>query len=479
MIRFGQFRLVPRQRLLLKGDEPVPVGGKALDLLVALATRAGKLVTKETLAAEVWKGVVVGEGSLRVQMAALRKALGDEGDDRLICTVPGQGYQFVAPVSYAEEGHTGALPTIGIARQSRSLLPRILGRDDFIQAVLAQLPSKRLISIVGPGGVGKTRVAVACAEALAPSYRDGWRFVDLAPIEDAALLPAALAAALGVVPPADDPIGGLISCLAEQEMLLVLDNCEHLIGAAASLGKAISERAAGVHILATSREPLRVGGEFVRRLSPLPCPPPSEALTAAEALRYPAVQLFVDCVTFGQGDFELSDEDAPFVGEICRRLDGLALAIELAAGWADVLGIRSLAAHLDEPLRILTRGRRTAPVRHQTWAKLLDWSYALLPEPERAVLCRVAVFGGAFTPGAATAVAADEAIEAAEVIHALGELVSKSLIASDLVGSRPHFRLLETTRRYARGKLRERGDEELALGRLAKHMNISLCAAPC
>jgi predicted ATPase len=341
--------------------------------------------------------------------------------------------------------------------------------------VVAQLPNRRLITIVGPGGIGKTKVATACADAFAGSYRDGVAFVDLAPVDLASVsapasIAAALARALGVVIGSDAPIRDLIRHLRPLEMLLVIDNCEHVVDAAAGLIEAIVAGAPGVHILATSRESLRVSGEWVRFLPPLPSPPKGQNLTAAEALRYPAVQLFVERAIAEQASFQLRDEDASVVGEICRRLDGVALAIELAAAKVDVFGLAWLAAHLDERLCILNRGRRTAVARHQTLAGLLDWSYDLLSEYERATLQRVAVFSGDFTLAAAIVAAGGDGIRDVQIADALGGLVSKSLATSDISGSVTRYRLPETTRAYACAK----SQANVQIGVLAEASGMSL-----
>jgi predicted ATPase len=232
----------------------------------------------------------------------------------------------------------------------------------------------------------------------------------------------------------------------------VLDNCEHVIQAAAELAELIITRSPGMRILATSRESLRVFGELVRVLPPLASPPAGARVTAAEALTYPAVELFVDRVTAGQESFQLSDGDAPMVGEICRRLDGVALAIELAAAQVDVFGIGWLAAHLDDRLWLLNRGPRTAAARHQTLGSLLDWSYTLLSENERTTLRSVAKVPGDFTLEEAVGMAADSGVNNIQAVAALGGLVSKSLALLDVSGGVPRYRLPETTRVFVCAK---------------------------
>ena len=222
------------------------------------------------------------------------------------------------------------------------------------------------MTIVGPGGIGKTTVALAVAETAAGGYRDGARFVDLSLITDPRLVASALAAALGLAITSQNPLPGLVAALAGKDMLVVLDNCEHVIEAAAALAEGIIRGAGGVHVLATSREPLRAAGERVYRLGPLDLPSTSTGLTAEEAMRFPAVQLFAERATASDDGFEMADADTALVIDICRRLDGIALAIELAAGRVGVFGLRGLAEHLDDRFRLLTQGRRTALPRHKT-----------------------------------------------------------------------------------------------------------------
>src|SRR6266446_7065399 len=362
-ISFGPFRLVPTQRLLLEDDNPVRVGSRALDILTALVERPGELVGKHELMARAWRDTFVEEGNLKFQVGALRRALGDgRGGRRYIATSPGQGYRFVAPVSVAQAPAAAALPAAP-TRQNHNLpqqLTRLIGRADAASRIVARLPRHRLLSIVGPGGIGKTSVAIAVADASVNTYEHGVWFVDLAPLADARLVPSAVAQVLGLDIRSDDPVPGLVGALRDRRLLLVLDNCEHVIEAAATLALAILRDAADVHILATSRERLRVEGEYVQRLPPLSRGFPSDHLGAAEALAFPAVELFVERTAERLSEFELTDENAPIVAEICLKLDGIPLAIELAAARVESFGVRGLAAHLNDRFRLLTRGRRSA-----------------------------------------------------------------------------------------------------------------------
>jgi predicted ATPase/DNA-binding winged helix-turn-helix (wHTH) protein len=460
-ISFGPFRLLPRQRLLLEADKPVHVGSRAVDLLIALVERPGELLSKNELIARVWPSTHVVEGNLKFQIAALRRALrdGQEGR-RYLATSPGQGYRFVADITIECDAAPSIAPSSPPTNKHNlpARLTPLIGRGDLVARLESRLPAKRLITIVGPGGIGKTSVAMATAERLIGAYIDGVWSVDLARLADPALVLSAVAAAVHINLNPEGPLASLVAALSNSSMMLVLDNCEHVIDAVASLVVAITKGARGVHILATSREPLRVEGEHVSRLEPLETPPSSERLEAAEALRFPAVELFVDRMAASHEEFELRHEDASLVGEICRQLDGIPLAIELAAARVDLLGVRELSARLEEGLQVLKCGRRTVLPRHQTMRATLDWSYGLLSPPEQTILSRLAIFAGGFTLPAAAAVVGDADLGGEEVVDLVLELATKSLVASDGNFLEPRFRLLATTRAYAIEKARERGE---------------------
>lgn len=326
-----------------------------------------------------------------------------------------------------------------------------------------------MLTVVGPGGIGKTSVALAVAERLLPVYPDGVWLVDLSTLGDPGFVTSTVGTVLGLQTRAGDALPGLIASLREKKLLLVLDNCEHVIEATAALAAGILRGAPGVHILATSREPLRVAAERVSRLSPLASPSASTRLTAAEALTFPAVQLFVERAAASSGQFELRDVHAQLVGEICRKLDGIPLAIELAAPLVEVLGVQGLAARLDERFQLLTSGRRASVPRHHTLSATLDWSYQLLSPGEQRVLRCLAIFAGGFTPGAAGAVATDASHPEIEVIDQVAELVAKSLVVADVSEAEPRLRLLETTRAYALNKLVESGEQQQIARRHAEY----------
>ena len=263
------------------------------------------------------------------------------------------------------------------------------------------LASRRFVSVVGPGGMGKTTVAISIAHALLDEFGGAVYFVDLGAVTDATLVPGAVAAVLGVFGQTQDPLPSLLAFLAGRRLLLVLDNCEHVIYAAASLTERLHREVPQVHILTTSRESLRVEGEHIHLLVPLECPTAREDLTAAEALATPAVQLFMDRAFASGYTLDLTDADAPTVAAICSRLDGIALAIELAGSRVGTYGMQGTAELLSNRFKLLWQGRRSAPPRHQTLAAMLDWSFNLLSARDRRVLGRLSIFVGLFTLEAA------------------------------------------------------------------------------
>ncbi|NMJ41079.1 hypothetical protein GWK16_07500 [Roseomonas sp. JC162] len=461
VLSFGGFQLDPDRRLLLEGGRMVRVGSRALDILIALVARAGEVVPKDDLIARAWPGTTVEEASLRVHVAALRKALGDgQGGRRLVMNVPGRGYSFVGTLD------APAPTTAPVEPPGNTTLPapltRLIGREEMVRDLAAHLRQRRLVTIVGPGGIGKTTVALAVAEDLAATYPDGVIFVDLAPVSDPLLVSSAVTAALGLAIRAERHTEGLLAAVQGRRHLLLLDSCEHVVEAAAHLAEVLLRGAPGSAILATSREALRAEGEWVQRMPPLGLPPAIPTLTAAEAMRFPAVQLFVERAAASLGGFTLTDAQAPLVADICRRLDGIALAIELAAGRMDAFGLQELATLLDDRLRVLMRGRRTALPRHQTLRAALDWSYGTLTEPEKAILRRLAVFAGGFTLAAARAVALRPPADDAGFEDDVACLVAKSLIATEAGDLGVTYRLLDTTRAYARERLKDSGEAACA-----------------
>jgi predicted ATPase/DNA-binding winged helix-turn-helix (wHTH) protein len=465
VVSFGPFRLLAAERQLKKGDEALQLGSRALDTLIALVERAGEVVTQQELISRVWPHVTVEEANLRVHIAGLRKALGDGREGaRYIVTVPGRGYTFIAPVTLSTPQPSPTRAAVASNRLPRlpPKLIRMIGRDDIIRALSAELMMHRFVSIVGSGGIGKTTVAISVAHALLAVFNGSVFFVDLAALTDGSLVPTTVARAVGLMAQTQDPLRSLPAFIGEKKILIVLDNCEHVIDTVAILAERIVGEAAQAHVLTTSREALRVEGEHVHLLYALDCPPDNPGLTAAEALTYPAVQLFTErAAASGYGEV-LTDVDAPVVATICRRLDGIPLAIELAASRAGSLGIRGIAELLENRFGLVWHGRRTALSRHQTMNAMLDWSYNLLSQDEKTVLCRLSVFVGDFTLEAASFVASDPAIERDIITDAIASLLAKSLISATELHGSPFYRLLETTRTFAAAKLVGRGETNRA-----------------
>ena len=469
-ISFGPFRLLPARRLLLERDEPVSLNNRALDLLIALVELPGEVVSKSELIAKVWPHTFVVEGNLKLHIAALRRALADgQAGNRYISTVSGRGYCFVAPVTRSVGSRS--VTARHLATEPLGNLPvpltRLIGRDEVISTISSQLTRHRLITLVGPGGIGKTSVAVATARRLIDSYAHGAWFIDLTAISDPRHLPTAVGSAIRLDISGEDPSAGLLPFLSDKRMLLVLDNCEHIIDAVATLAFRVLRAAPDVQILVTGREPLGVQGEYLHQLKSLEIPLASRGLTAAEALDFPAIQLFVDRAANGIGEFTLRDVDVPLVVDICRKLDGIPLAIEIAAAAIDAFGLQGVVSRLDRRLWLPATGCRTAAPRHQTLRASLDWSYSLLTGEEQRVLRRLSVFAGSFTMDAASLVAAEPACTEIEIVDRVVGLVAKSLVAADADGSSIRLRLLATTRAYALEQLATSGELDAIMRRQA------------
>ncbi|WP_213740059.1 winged helix-turn-helix domain-containing protein [Bradyrhizobium sp. dw_411] len=444
VLSFGPFELSIGNRRLTNGAKIVPLGGRAMDLLIVLVEQANEVVGRRTLIERVWPKRGAEQVSLRVHISALRKAL-DRTDPgrRYIANVPGRGYSFVVPVTFLSSGDANP--------PSRSRLParlmRMLGRKDASAAIRKKLTEQKFVTIVGPGGIGKTTLAIAIAHDMSAVFNSHVHFIDLGALGDASLVAPAVAAALGVSVQTNNVVPALIDRLQETPALIVLDCCEHVIDGVAAVAEELIRHIPTLHLLATSREAMRVEGEHVHDLCALECPPEDGGLSAHDVLQYPAVQLLVDRARAVRGDFELVDADAAIAAKICRRLDGIPLAIELAAGRVEIFGLGKVASLLDDRLNLSWVGRRTAQPRHQTLNAALEWSYDLLGEAEKRVLNRLSVFAGGFTFEAAVAVIADEAIDEANVSDCVWELRSKSMISAQ--GSDERLRLLDTTLAFA------------------------------
>lgn len=459
---FDAFRLVPARRLLFEGEKALSLGGRAYELLAALVANAGSVLSKEDLLARAWPDVFVQDGSLRVQIASLRKILRDGVDGRrYIVNDAGRGYCFVAPVRSERSvdrtaGVRDPCPTDNLP----TAITRVVGRQVPVERLTAELLQHRFVTIAGPGGIGKTTVALMVAAAMRRSCPDGAWFVDLASIGSPVFVASVVASTLGLAVKSNDPVPDLIAFLRSKQLLIVLDNCEHVIEAAAVLAETILSRASKIRILATSRLPLKAKGERVHLLGPLDVPPKDADLTADSAMRFSAVQLFVDRAEAAIEFFELRDRDVLAVGEICRRLDGMALAIELATARVGTLGVAGVAAELNNRFELLSEGLRTAPPRHRTLLAVFDWSYQLLPAREQHVFRCLSVLAGGFTLEAAQAVAWTAAISRAQIAGILASLVVTSLVTVNAPSGTATYRLLESARAYGHERLLASGEHE-------------------
>jgi predicted ATPase/DNA-binding winged helix-turn-helix (wHTH) protein len=470
-LRFSPFELSIGERVLRRDGQVLPLGGRALDILIYLADRPGEVIAKQELIDHVWPDVTVEEGSLRVHVAAIRKALGDgQFGNRYIANIKARGYSFVGtvvPLAGSMESrhdkfrHQGRLPVRPIM---------MIGRETVVGEVSDKLRDERFVTLLGPGGIGKTTIALAVGRVVAEAFGGKVHFVDLESLTDPQHVAGAVATSLGFALKSKDPGLELVDLVRSRKLLLILDSCEHVIEAVASLAEQLYQQTEEIHVLTTSRELLKVEGEHCYRVLPLDVPPDGSEQTANAVLRYPAVQLFVRRVAARAGSFVLTDEEAPFVAEMCRKLDGLPLAIELAAGQVAALGIKNTVARLVSRLELLRLSHRTAVPRHRTLKATLDWSYNLLSEAEKIVLRRIAPFVGHFTLEGARYVAGELGVGTGEIFDAIAGLVEKSLIATRIDETQAQYWLLDTTRAYAIEKLEEHDELDVISGRHAKYV---------
>jgi predicted ATPase/DNA-binding winged helix-turn-helix (wHTH) protein len=452
VIKFGRFAIRPLRREVLADGRPVALGGRAFDTLMVLVDARGTVLSKDELMRRVWPDRVVEENNLDTQISTLRKVFG--ADRYLIRTVTGRGYQFTGEI------HTTAAEAATATRSRLTNLPEpvseFIGREGELSEISDLVLAHRLITLTGAGGIGKTRLALEVARQLLPRFADGVWVVELAPLSDPNLLPATVATAVGIELAAVST-ERVAAALGTTQVLLLLDNSEHLIEAAARIVEALLRAGPAPRVLVTSREPLRAENEYLYRVPPLAVPAEGNR-DVEDVLRHGAVKLFVSRALAADPRYAPDTRLAETVAAICRHLDGIPLAIELAASHVAAFGVEGIAARLDDRFRLLKGGHRTALPRHQTLRATLDWSYELLDESERVVFRRLGLFAGAFPLDAASEVAADSTMSASEVVDGIANLVAKSLLTASLSGGSPQYRLLETTRAYALEKLSASGE---------------------
>ncbi|MFL1390472.1 winged helix-turn-helix domain-containing protein [Pseudomonas tritici] len=442
-VRFGAYVFHRQQRLVSKAGWPVPLGGRALDILTALLEAPGQYISKATLIERVWPNSVVEENNLRVHIAALRRALDGQ---RFILNDPQRGYCFTAPVQ-------GAVHVVLPRHNLAARLSPVMGCDELLGVLVRRLSGQRLMTLTGCAGVGKSTLALALAERVLPRYRDGVWWVDLATVEAPMSMLRHLATALHLEPSANAT--ELSRQLTSRQLLLVLDGADLLLGACRHLVRVLRETAPQVSVLVSSREALQVPGEWVQRVPRLAVPAPSALSSVEQAMAYPAVQLFVARGRASQQGFVLRPQDLAPLRDICRRLDGIPLALELAAAQVDALGVRGLQQQLCRGLQVLTRGRRTAVERHQSLTAALDWTCERLSLPERWLFLQLGLFKMAVTLPTLSELVAGTELEHADLSYLLRRLVGVSLLTLEPGPGNPRYRLLNCVRSYALAQLRD------------------------
>jgi predicted ATPase len=451
--RFGPFELQPENRRLLKDSATISLRPRAFDLLAALVDRAGHLVTKDELLDQVWPKMVVEEAALHVQVSALRKVLGADA----ITTVSGRGYQFTLPVTKGNGDANGvSTPKHNLPYQ----LTSFVGREQEIAQLEELVTANRLVTLTGAGGTGKTRLAIEVASRLIDAFPDGVWLVELAALSDPQLVPKAVAQALALnEQPARPLIETLSDYLAPKKLLLVLDNAEHLLEGCVQFVEFILRRSPDVAMLVTSRERLGMTGELTYRVPSLTVPVRGDNLAPDALLAYEGVRLFVDRARLLRPDFSVTSENVASLASICYRLDGIPLAIELAAPRLRSMSVDELSQRLDQRFALLTDGSRAALPRHRTLRSMIDWSYDLLTDLEQATLRRVSVFAGGWTLAAAEHVCTGDGIGESETIGRLTSMADKNLVITEENEGATRYRMLETIRQYALDRLHETGEE--------------------
>lgn len=466
-LSFGPFELLRDRRMLLRDGVALSLGDRALDLLIYLAERPGEVIAKKELIDYVWPNVTVEEGSLRVHVAAIRKALGDgQFGDRYIANVQGRGYSFVGSVVRRQDGVTRDGETFERQGHLPTRPAMMIGRDALVVEIKEGLRADRFATLLGPAGIGKTAIAVAVAHALTKETSEEVCFVDLASLNDPEHVAPAIGAALGLELESDQELADLVR---SRKLLVILDNCEHLIDAVAAIAEQLYQDTAQVHILATSRELLRIEGERCYHVPPLDCGSEDSEQPAEAARRCPAVRLFMDRLTAKGGCPAPEDPEILLAAEICRKLDGVPLAIELAAGQAAMLGLNNTAVRLASSTDLLRLDQQTNVGRHRTLKAALDWSFDLLADIEKIVLRRIAPFLGYFSLENARYVAGENDWSEGRFLDAMAGLAGKSLISTQLVQGQPQYRLLNATRAYAIEKLEEHAEADAIFLRHSLH----------
>jgi predicted ATPase/DNA-binding winged helix-turn-helix (wHTH) protein len=451
---------------------PVPLGGRAFEVVTVLVQSAAELVTKDHMMERVWPGVIVGEGTLHVHISAVRKALGQ--DRAMLKTVSGRGYRLLGSWTPQQRQATAAPVYSALTRTSETpppnnfppVIKRLIGRAAACQFVRDLVSAYRVVTLTGPGGIGKTSLAIKAVRYLLPDFEDGGWLVELASLSDPGLVPSTVASTLGLKLSGEISAESVARAVGGKHLVLVLDNCEHVIDAVAHLAETLTRLCPRATIVATSREILRIDGESVYRVPPLEVPAPGQA-APDYIMQYSAVELFVARTKALNAGFTPTAEDLASIATICRHLDGIPLAIEFAAARAAILSVQLVAAGLHDRFALLTAGRRTALPRQRTLRATLDWSHDLLPETERQLLRRLAVFAAGFTIDAVTAVMKDTGFDASGVLDGIANLIAKSWVAPDKSGGDARWTLLETIRAYALEKLVESGESDDAQRRHA------------
>ena len=450
--QFGDFRLLPEAQALLHKGKPVPLGGRGFDILTLLVARAGEVVSKADLFAHVWPDYIVHDHNLKVNVGNLRRSLAElDPVTEYITTITGRGYKFVAALEIDRPAPARQVVSSTSHHIAAPRARQLLGREDAIRQISEKLDQPGYVTIVGPGGAGKTSLAVAVAQQSGGAG-EAVAFADLSTLSDPRFVVPAIASAFGVSLGFDDPIAGVIEVLRSNKLILVVDNCEHVIAMAATVVERISAELPAARIIATSREPLRTRHEQIHFLTGLAYPDQTTALSTGDALQFPAIQLFISKAC-GSGNLEPSDDYVRSVVSICTRLDGLALAIELAAGTASALAPSALDDLFKDGFDTMNRGARDAPLRHQSLEATLDWSYRLLPDREAVLLGLLSVFSGRFSTEDVEAMYSAGALEPMTGRDALSQLVAKSLVSAEYDGSTMYYRLAESTGTYAARRL--------------------------